>query len=105
MADPVHSCHFPKCGTRTFSSLSQREPWPKLLSSKCPLRPRPVAHPRPLSVRFRRQQLFLAWIGDETLALRLLARELARPADRLGSFPCRSLGRLFVKPSLLHLAE
>src|SRR5438445_111071 len=43
--------------------------------------------------------------GDETLALGLLARELACTTHRLGLFPRRSFRRLFVKPSLLHFPE
>ena len=49
----------------------------------------------------------LAWLRrrDETFALRLLARQLARAAHRFASLPCRSFRRLFVEASALHLAE
>src|ERR1041385_2620464 len=43
--------------------------------------------------------------GDETFALRLLARELAGAAHRLRLLAGRALGRLFIEPPLLHLAE
>src|SRR5690242_11294538 len=43
--------------------------------------------------------------GDETLALRPLARELAHAAHRLGALPSRSLRRLLVESLTLHFAE
>src|SRR5262249_24523566 len=50
-------------------------------------------------------QDFLLGSGDEALALRLFARELARAAHRLGLLTSRSLGRFFIEPPLLHLAK
>lgn len=43
--------------------------------------------------------------SDETFALSLLPRELARAADRLGLLAISLLGRLFIGSPLLHLAE
>ncbi len=43
--------------------------------------------------------------GMQSFALRLLARELPRPADRLGLFAVFPLGGLFVRIALLHLAK
>src|SRR5215203_3366956 len=64
-----------------------------------------VAGPaRPLSERLLRLQLLFG-IGDKSFALRLLARELPCPADRLGLFPVLPLGGLFVRIALLHLAK
>jgi hypothetical protein len=47
----------------------------------------------------------LAWSGDQSVAHRLLARELAGAAQRLALFPRRFLGRLLVKPAPLHFPE
>ena len=43
--------------------------------------------------------------GDQSLPDRLLARELARAAYRLGLFSCGFLRRLLIKPTTLHLPE
>src|SRR5262245_17587245 len=43
--------------------------------------------------------------GQETLALHLLARELAGPADRFRLFPRLLFGWFFVLPAEFHLAE
>src|SRR5215469_7583289 len=51
------------------------------------------------------RQDFLLRSGNEALALRLLARELAGAAHRLGLLACRPLGRFFIEPPLLHLPE
>src|SRR5262249_37472250 len=50
-------------------------------------------------------QLLLARVGNEPVALRLLARELARAADRLGLFPVFALRRLFIGAPLLHFTK
>ena len=51
------------------------------------------------------QQFLLAGVGDEPFALCLLARELARAADRFGLFAVFALRRLFVRAPLLHLTK
>lgn len=52
------------------------------------------------------QQLRLAHVGrNEAFALCLLARELARAADRLGLLSVFALRRLFIGAPLLHLAK
>src|ERR1044071_7897613 len=46
------------------------------------------------------------WLaGQQTLALHLLARKLAGPADRFPLFPRPLFGWLFVMAAELHLAE
>jgi hypothetical protein len=51
------------------------------------------------------QQFLLARVRDEPLALCLLARELARAADRFRLFPGFALGRFFIGPPLSHFAK
>src|SRR5215813_1386091 len=47
----------------------------------------------------------LARVGNEPLTLRLLARELARAADRLGLFPVFALRRLFIRAPSFHFTK
>src|ERR1043165_3829 len=64
-----------------------------------------AAHSRPLTgLAFCVEQLFLR-IRNESLADRLLARQLPAAADRFGLFPVLPLGWLFVGLALLHLAK
>jgi hypothetical protein len=49
--------------------------------------------------------LFLAVVGDQSLSLRFLARELSRSADCVGSFPGFALGRFLISPPLFHFAK
>jgi len=58
-----------------------------------------------LSERPGLQELFSARIGQETLALRLLARKFSRPADGFGLFAIFPLGGLLVGSPLFHLAK
>jgi len=52
-----------------------------------------------------RRHLLPARCSDESLALGLLASELAGPADRVSFFPVRFFGWLLVKSSTFHLAK
>src|SRR5262249_58292443 len=61
---------------------------------------RPGSLPRPSP-----RQDFLLRSGNETLALRLLARELTLSSDRLRLFPVGPLGRLLIEAPPFHLAE
>src|ERR1700680_4598089 len=47
----------------------------------------------------------LGLAGQQAFALRALARQLARPADRFRSLPCLLLGWFFVVGAEPHLAE
>src|SRR5262249_9160318 len=47
----------------------------------------------------------LARVGNEPLTLRLLARELAHAANRLGLFPVFALRRLFIGAPSFHFTE
>jgi len=55
--------------------------------------------------RSARRHLLSAGCSDKSLALGLLASELAGAADRFSLFPARSFGWLLVKSSALHLAK
>lgn len=46
-----------------------------------------------------------ARLGDQTFALRLLARGLAGSADGLACLPSSLFGWLFIGPAALHLAK
>src|SRR5262245_27103600 len=50
-------------------------------------------------------ELLLACVGNEALALRLLARKLSCPPYRFGLFPGLALRRLLVSPPLFHFAK
>src|SRR5262249_32042546 len=58
-----------------------------------------------VSDRLPHPEGFFARRRDQALALRLLTRELARPADCLIFLTRRLVGRLFVGPPALHPAE
>src|SRR4029453_5998505 len=51
------------------------------------------------------QQLLLARVRNEPIALGFLARELARAADRLGLFPVLALRWLFIGAPLPHFTK
>src|SRR5438094_293265 len=67
--------------------------------------PRAVACARSRSLRSCGEQLLAPRVGHQALALRLLARSLSHPPDRLGFLSRAALGRLLVESPLLHLAE
>src|SRR5580692_10744986 len=51
------------------------------------------------------ENFFLARIGQQAFTLQLLARQLAGAPDCFGLFAHLALGRLFVRPALLHFTE
>jgi hypothetical protein len=73
---------------------SEAAGWPRMIGAGSGSLPRPSP----------RQDFFLR-SGNETLALRLLARELALPSDRLRLFSGSPLRRLLVEAPPLHLPE
>jgi hypothetical protein len=60
---------------------------------------------RATSGRFAGRDLLSTRSSNKSLALGLLASELASPTDRVSLSPVGFFGRLFIKPPALHLAK